>query len=33
MSNDEREFWNALIDEAIHADKDFLVYVGSENRN
>jgi len=33
MSTEEREFWDSLIDEVIDADKDFLVYIGSEKRD
>ncbi len=33
MSVEEREFWNALIDEVIEEDRDFLIMVGSEKRD
>ena len=33
MSRSERKMWEATIKEVVESNKDFLIYIGSENRN
>ena len=33
MSDEEREVWNAVIEETIDSFREFLIYVGSEKRD
>ena len=33
LSKNERKMWEATIKEVVDSNKDFLIYIGSENRN
>ncbi len=33
MSEEEREFWEAIVRETIDSNRDFLIYLGSEKRD
>ncbi len=33
MSEAEREFWEAIVQETIDSNREFLIYIGSEERD